>query len=71
MSLLLYQHLLQYSYTTKPKLQPVHFGLRCFSGMLIPEQLLREMPKNILVTCMCKERCSNCCSCKRQEQVSM
>ena len=71
MSLLLYQHLLQYSYTTKPKLQPVNFGLRRFSGMLIPEQFLREMPKDILVTCMCKEGCSNWCSCKRQEQVSM
>ena len=47
MSLLLYQHLLQYSYTTKPKLQPVNFGWRRFSGMLIPEQFLREMPKDI------------------------
>ena len=55
--------------TTKPKLQPVNFGWKLFNGMLILEQFLHEMPKELLVTWACKERCSNCCSCKRQEQV--
>ena len=55
--------------TTKPKLQQVNFGWKLFNGMLIPEQFLREMPKEFLVTCTCKERCSTCCNCKRQEQV--
>ena len=55
--------------TTKPNLQPVNFGWKLFNGMLIPEQFLREMPKEFLVTCTCKERCSTCCNCKRQEQV--
>ena len=55
--------------TTKAKLQPVNFAWKFFNGMLIPEQFLREMPKEFLVTCACKERCSNRCSCKREEQV--
>ena len=55
--------------TTKPNLQPVNFGWKLFNGMLIQEQFLREMPKEFLVTCTCKKRCSNCCSCKRQEEM--
>ena len=26
------------------------------------------MPKEFMITCACKKRCSTCCSCKRQEQ---
>ena len=55
--------------TNKPKLPPPNFGWKLFNGMLIPEQFLREMPKEFLVRYACKERRSNRFSCKGQEQM--
>ena len=54
--------------TNEPKLQPVNFDWKLFNGIRIPDQFLREMPEQFTISFTCKKRCSNHCSCNRQEQ---